>query len=103
MRRLLIVAAISAAAAFAAYAQTADKEKDPASSGASSGESGAEGPAMQNLLTSDQARQHLMRLGYTNVSALEKDADGKWIGTATKDGKTIAVAVDLKGEVDRDD
>jgi hypothetical protein len=52
---------------------------------------------MQNLFTQDQARQHLMHLGYTNISGLEKDADGKWIGTATKDGKTVAVAVDVKG------
>jgi hypothetical protein len=57
----------------------------------------ATGPAMQNLFTQDQARQHLMHLGYTNISGLEKDADGKWIGTATKDGKTVAVAVDVKG------
>jgi opacity protein-like surface antigen len=38
------------------------------------------GPAMQNLFTQDQARQHLMHMGYTNISGLEKDADGKWIG-----------------------
>ena len=56
----------------------------------------ATGP-VGNLFTQDQARQHLMHLGYTNISGLEKDADGKWIGTATKDGKTVAVAVDVKG------
>ena len=54
---------------------------------------------MQNVVTSEQARQHLMHLGYTNVSGMQKDADGKWVGTATKDGKTIAVAVDIKGPV----
>lgn len=55
------------------------------------------GPVMQNLFTEVQARQHLLHLGYTNVSGLTKDADGKWIGTATKDGQTRAVAVDIKG------
>ena len=55
------------------------------------------GPATQNLFTSDQARQHLMHLGYTDVSAMTKDESGKWIGRATKDGKNYVVAVDVKG------
>ncbi len=54
------------------------------------------GPAFQSLFTEVQARQHLMHLGYTNVSELMKDEDGKWIGVATKDGQTRAVAVDIK-------
>jgi protein-L-isoaspartate O-methyltransferase len=45
----------------------------------------------------EDARQHLMQLGYTNVSALVKDANGKWVGSATKDGRRIAVAVGVKG------
>jgi len=49
-----------------------------------------------NPLTMEAARQHLMQLGYTNVSALVKDANGKWVGSAMKDGRTVAVAVDLK-------
>jgi hypothetical protein len=55
------------------------------------------GPATQNLFTSDQARQHLMHLGYINVSEMTKDESGKWIGRATKDGKNYSVAVDVKG------
>jgi len=42
------------------------------------------------------ARKHLMHLGYTNVSQLTKDASGKWIGSAVKDGKTVPVAVVVK-------
>ncbi len=57
------------------------------------------GPAYQQLFTEVQARQHLMHLGYSNDSELAKDEDGKWIGTATKDGKTRAVAVDIKRPV----
>jgi hypothetical protein len=57
------------------------------------------GLAMQNIFTSSQAREHLMRTGYANVSALEKDENGRWIGTATKDGKTRAVAVEIKGKL----
>ena len=36
------------------------------------------------------------QMGYTNVSELVKDAQGKWVGSATKDGKTVPVAVDVK-------
>jgi putative membrane protein len=57
------------------------------------------GPAYQNLFTQDQARQHLMHLGYTNISALTKDESGKWLGRATKDGKDFIVGVDIKGPV----
>lgn len=60
----------------------------------------ASGVVMQNLFTETQARQHLIHLGYTNVSELAKDEDGKWVGTATnKDGQTRAVAVDVKRPV----
>ncbi len=55
------------------------------------------GPATQNLFTSAQARQHLMHLGYTDVSILAKDESGKWIGRATKDGKSFMVAVLVQG------
>lgn len=58
-----------------------------------------QGIVQQNLFTSDQTRQHLMHLGYTEVSSLTKDEDGKWIGRATKDGKSFIVAVDIKGPV----
>lgn len=47
--------------------------------------------------TQDQARQHLLHIGYTNVSQLQKDAHGNWSGTAVKDGKTVPVAVGIKG------
>lgn len=52
----------------------------------------------RQVFTQDQARQHLMHLGYTNVSELQKDAHGNWAGTAMKDGKTVPVAVGLKGD-----
>jgi hypothetical protein len=53
--------------------------------------------AIGSPFTMEDARQHLMQLGYTNVSALVKDANGKWVGSATKDGRRIAVAVGVKG------
>lgn len=49
------------------------------------------------VFTEDQARQHLLHLGYSNVSDLVKDAHGNWTGTANKAGKTVPVAVGVKG------
>jgi hypothetical protein len=55
-------------------------------------------PALADTATfnQDQARQHLMHLGYTNVSQLQKDGHGNWAGTAVKEGKTVPVAVGVK-------
>jgi putative membrane protein len=54
------------------------------------------GPAFAPLFTEVQARQHLMHIGYTNVSGLTQTEDGKWVGTATKDGTARVVAVDVR-------
>jgi len=88
IRALSLAAALAAGLALPALAADTSVNADPAAT---------QGPALQNLFTSSQARQHLMHLGYTNVSALTKDEDGKWIGSATKEGKTFIVAVDIKG------
>ena len=50
-----------------------------------------------NPFSMEDARQHLMRRGYTNISALVKDSNGKWVGSGTKDGRTVPVAVGVKG------
>ena len=59
----------------------------------------ANAPAFQSIFTETQARQHLMHLGYTDVSPLSQDETGKWVGTAAKDGKKVIVAVDVKRPV----
>jgi hypothetical protein len=53
--------------------------------------------AAGQIFTRDNARQHLLHLGYTNVSELQRDSNGNWAGTALKDGKTVPVAVGVKG------
>ena len=55
--------------------------------------------AKGNLFTEKQARTHLLRLGYAEVSGLTKDENGVWHGTASKDGQQRNVAVDVKGGV----
>ena len=52
-----------------------------------------------NPFTMEDARKHLMQQGYTNISELVKDAQGKWVGSATKEGKTVPVAVDVNSGV----
>ena len=90
-RTLILAAALAAGFAFPALA--ADTAVNP-NAGTT------QGLVQENLFTSDQARQHLMHLGYTDVSSMTKDEDGKWIGRATKDGKSFIVAVDIKGPVE---
>ena len=52
-----------------------------------------------NSFTEDQARDRVIAAGFSGVSAMTKDEKGIWRGTATKDGKSLNVAVDYKGNV----
>ena len=52
-----------------------------------------------NSFTEGQAKDRAMAHGLTGVSALKKDADGIWRGTAMQDSKSVQVAVDYKGNV----
>ena len=52
-----------------------------------------------NSFTQRQAQRRIAKAGFTNVSQLTKDADGLWQGTAMKDGHSVNVALDFKGNV----
>jgi putative membrane protein len=52
-----------------------------------------------NSFTEGQAKDRAASHGFTNVSALTKDGDGIWRGTAQMDGKAVNLAVDYKGNV----
>ena len=52
-----------------------------------------------NSFTETQAKDRIIAAGYSNVSGLQKDADGVWRGTASEGAKAIKVAVDFKGNV----
>ena len=52
-----------------------------------------------NSFTETQAKSRIQDAGFSNVSALTKDDQGIWRGTAEKDGKQVAVALDFKGNV----
>jgi len=79
---------------------------------AQSGQAGSQNPAVKdgephhvskpaegaNSFTADQAHGRLEKAGYTHISKLEK-RDGLWHGTAARNGKTMQVMLDYKGNV----
>lgn len=52
-----------------------------------------------NSYTEAQARSAIEGAGYTGVGALTQDANGVWMGKATKNGAEATVSVDYKGAV----
>jgi putative membrane protein len=52
-----------------------------------------------NSFTQAQAREHILKSGFSDVSALSKDKSGVWRGTARKGGRTVHVGLDFKGNV----
>ncbi len=52
-----------------------------------------------NSFTKGQARHRIQAKGYRHVTGLAKDQDGVWRGTARKDGQSVNVWLDYKGNV----
>jgi putative membrane protein len=52
-----------------------------------------------NSFTEDQAQDRIEDAGYSNVSKLTKDDQGIWRGQASKDGKSIPIALDYQGNI----
>jgi len=52
-----------------------------------------------NSFTESQARARIEERGFAQVTGLAKDDKGVWRGTAMKDGKSVAVALDYQGNV----
>lgn len=52
-----------------------------------------------NSFTEGQARGHIERAGYSDVTGLAKGRDGVWRGRATKGGAPVEVGMDYKGNV----
>lgn len=50
---------------------------------------------LKNHYDAKQAHNILASRGFVNISALDRDDDGRWTGIATKDGNTVFVAVAL--------
>lgn len=52
-----------------------------------------------NSFTEGQVRTRLEGAGFSNVSDLAKDGDGIWRGKAMRDGKSVTVGFDYKGNI----
>lgn len=52
-----------------------------------------------NSFSKGEARRRIASEGYTAVGGLRKDTHGVWRGHATKDGQTVSVWLDYKGNV----
>ena len=52
-----------------------------------------------NSFTEGQAKDRVVAAGFTGVSTLNKGGDGIWRGNAMKDGKSVKIALDFKGNV----
>lgn len=87
MIRILTLAAATLSFAAPAFAAEAVAPKSDVS------------PAVRAQLSATaaalEARKHLVRQGYVNISTLEQDSLGRWSGIAQKDGKLTIVAIKL--------
>ena len=52
-----------------------------------------------NSYTEGEARRRIEEKGFGQVTGLKKDDKGIWRGTAMKDGKSMAVALDYQGNI----
>ena len=52
-----------------------------------------------NSFTEGQAKSRLEGAGLTNVTDLKKDDDGIWRGKAMRQGKSVTVGFDYKGNI----
>jgi hypothetical protein len=52
-----------------------------------------------NSFTEGQARDRAAAAGFTEISEMKKDDNGIWRGSASREGKSVNIAVDYKGNV----
>ena len=53
----------------------------------------------RNSFTQAEARRRIERSGFNQVTGLKKDGGGVWRGTAMRDGASVPVWLDYKGNV----
>ena len=96
MKKLLIASLIVSATSLGAMAQTSTTSPLPnAPADANAPLPGA------NSFTEGQAKSRLEANGYSNVTALKKDDNGVWRGSAMHSGAQVSVSVDYRGNITR--
>ncbi|MFT3732249.1 MAG: hypothetical protein QM780_12670 [Hyphomicrobium sp.] len=83
MTRIMLIGLAVAGMALPAYADEANSDSTAAAASA----------ALTNAANAEQARIQLAHQGYTGISPLYRGEEGRLVGTAIKDGKTVIVAV----------
>ncbi len=105
MRKLLsaamICGALSTGTVLAQTAATppAASPATPAIAASGANNTTAAPVAGANSFTMGQAQKRIEDQGYTQVTALAKDAQSIWRGRAMKDGKPVDVALDYQGNI----
>ena len=103
MMKIICAAALAAALTTAAVAQSDAPAKSTSAVKTTHTVNDGKAEAGHNSFTEAQARGHIAKSGYSHVSALTKGDDGIWRGTAIKNGATVKVALDFKGNVSTDE
>ena len=101
MKLRIALGLCAALTASTAMAQTPAAKTGPGNNAVNSaGQNNSNAPVSgRNSFTEGQAKSRIEGAGYTNVTALAKDANGVWRGKASK-GSTISnVSVDFEGNV----
>ena len=100
MKRIITAALLfSTMGAGLALSQTTTSTTPPAATTDSARTTTAAPVAGANSFTMAQAQKRIEDQGYTQVSALTKDAKSIWRGHAMKNGKTVDVALDYQGNI----
>lgn len=98
MKRMILASTFCALMAAGAVAQTSTTSPQPAPTAPADANAPLPGA---NSFTEGQAKSRLEANGYSNVSALKKDDNGVWKGTATHTGAKVNVSVDYRGNITR--
>jgi hypothetical protein len=98
MRILIAAAATLTLLAGSAFPQTAPTSTTPAVSSPNATNPKAPVPGA-NSFTEGQAKSRIEANGFSNVSGLQKDADGVWRGKAMKNGTSVTVGLDFQGNI----
>ena len=99
MKKLLCASMVTLALTTGAFAQAGAPAKSTSAVKTTHTVNDGKAEAGRNSFTQAQAREHIAKSGYAAVSPLTKAGDGVWRGTAQKDGRTVKVALDFKGNV----
>lgn len=101
MKRSLVILCAGLVFAGAASAQNPSAKSGPNNNAINSpGKKNSDAPvAGRNSFTEGQAKSKISAAGYTDISALKKDDNGVWRGTAKKGGSSTDVSVDFQGNV----